>query len=289
MDWRSFPSLSALRAFDATARHGGFSAAAQTLNVTHAAVAQQVRGLERHVNLRLAVRQGRGLQLTPEGLELADALSVAFEGIGQSLESLTRAAGKKALRVTTTQFLVDSRILPNLPEFWAAHPGVELSFYPSRLPVDVVKEGFDFGIQYALPNNPIGGPGVEVRKLSRVEMLSVGARSLIEKMGDDPYALPWIRHDDIEPKLVIMRAAGLDLDRLNWVDIGSPVILLTAIREGVGLSMFNQVVAEDGLKSGAFATVPTPRQAFVDYCAVIPKGPRSPIVDAFITWVTKLL
>ena len=46
VEWRSLPSLSALRAFDATARHGGFSGAARSLNVTHAAVSQQVRALE---------------------------------------------------------------------------------------------------------------------------------------------------------------------------------------------------------------------------------------------------
>ena len=46
IDWRKMPALTSLRAFAATAREGGFSAAARRLNVTHAAIAQQVRALE---------------------------------------------------------------------------------------------------------------------------------------------------------------------------------------------------------------------------------------------------
>ena len=55
-DWRHLPSLSALRAFEATARLGGFSAAARALNVTHAAVAQQVRALESELGVALVQR-----------------------------------------------------------------------------------------------------------------------------------------------------------------------------------------------------------------------------------------
>ncbi len=289
LDWRTSPSLSALRAFDATARFGGFSAAAQRLNVTHAAVAQQVRGLEQHLNLRLAVRHGRGLQLTAEGQELAEALNTGFGAIAECLDALARASDKKALRVTTTQFLVDKCILPNLPSFWQAHPGVELSFYPSRMPVDVVKEGFDFGIQYSLPSDPVGGPSVEVRQIAKATMLAVGARSLIEANGSDPHELPWIRHDDFGPKLELMEYMGLEVDRLKWIDIGSPAILLSAVQQGVGLAVYNEIIARDGLNAGELDIVPTPVPATIDYCAVIPKGPRPPIVDDFIDWVASLL
>ncbi len=65
--WRNLPSLSALRAFDATARHGGFAGAARVLNVTHAAVTQQVRGLERELGVPLVRRAGRTVSLTEAG------------------------------------------------------------------------------------------------------------------------------------------------------------------------------------------------------------------------------
>ena len=51
IDWKSLPSLSSLRTFDAAARHDSFSAAARALNVTHAAVTQQVRALEKDLGV----------------------------------------------------------------------------------------------------------------------------------------------------------------------------------------------------------------------------------------------
>ena len=60
MDWRTIPSLSALRAFEAMARLGGFSAAARELNVTHSVIAQHVRYLEEYLTVKLAYREGSG-------------------------------------------------------------------------------------------------------------------------------------------------------------------------------------------------------------------------------------
>ena len=67
IDWCKMPALTALRAFTVTAREGGFSAAARRLNVTHAAVQQQVRALEADLKCALVWREGRLLHLTPEG------------------------------------------------------------------------------------------------------------------------------------------------------------------------------------------------------------------------------
>ncbi|MBL4557038.1 MAG: LysR family transcriptional regulator [Rhodobacteraceae bacterium] len=71
MDWSLIPSLSALRAFEAAARRGSFSAAARELNVTHAAIAQHVRGLEAEFATTLMIRSGQGMAATDTGAALA--------------------------------------------------------------------------------------------------------------------------------------------------------------------------------------------------------------------------
>jgi len=71
LDWRTLPSLSLLRAFDATARHGSFAEAGRALNVTHAAVTQAVRALEVDRGLTLVRRVGRTVDLTEAGAALA--------------------------------------------------------------------------------------------------------------------------------------------------------------------------------------------------------------------------
>ena len=74
MDWRGIPSLNGLKAFSAVADTLNLSQAGRMLNVSHAAVSQQVRALEAHLGVSLVVRHGRGVALTPEGQDLAKSL-----------------------------------------------------------------------------------------------------------------------------------------------------------------------------------------------------------------------
>ncbi len=71
MDWSDLPSLNSLRAFAAVAETGSYSRAGTALNVSHAAVSQQVKALEARLGVTLVVREGRGITLTAEGAALA--------------------------------------------------------------------------------------------------------------------------------------------------------------------------------------------------------------------------
>ena len=123
IDWRLFPSLTALRAFEAAARLQSFSLAARELNVTHAAVAQQVRGLEDHLGRELLFRAGRGLALSPEGIRLAAALAEGFGAIAKGLAEV-QAATPGALRVTLTAAFAANWLMPRLGRFWKALRGI---------------------------------------------------------------------------------------------------------------------------------------------------------------------
>ena len=102
MNWKDIPSLAALRAFEALARHGTLAAAAGSLNVTHAAIAQPVRTLETHLAVTLTKRTGRGLTLTPEGKDLAAALSEGFGVIHAGVQAIKTSNEDKPLSITTT-------------------------------------------------------------------------------------------------------------------------------------------------------------------------------------------
>jgi LysR family glycine cleavage system transcriptional activator len=73
MDWRSLPPLSALRAFSAFADCGSVVSAGAALGLSHAAISQQLRVLEAHLDVPLLDRAGRALRLTPQGEQLAQA------------------------------------------------------------------------------------------------------------------------------------------------------------------------------------------------------------------------
>ena len=94
MDWRRIPSLSALRAFEAQARLGGFTAAARELNITQAAVAQHVRRLEDFFSCALVQRQGRSMGLTDKGR----GGRLLNETIETDLADFMDRAGRKVLK-----------------------------------------------------------------------------------------------------------------------------------------------------------------------------------------------
>ena len=76
------PSLNAMRAFEAAARHGSFTVAANELCVTPGAVAQQVKSLEAWCGARLFKRQAHGISLTPLGAAVLPVFVNAFDGLG---------------------------------------------------------------------------------------------------------------------------------------------------------------------------------------------------------------
>ena len=90
-DETDLPPLNGLRAFVAAGRYMTFRAAADDLRVTQGAVAQQVRGLEDHLGLRLFLREPRGLAFTEEGRAYHVAVSRAFAQLSDATAALRSA------------------------------------------------------------------------------------------------------------------------------------------------------------------------------------------------------
>lgn len=280
-DWRSLPSLSALRAFDATARHGGFTGAARALNVTHVAVAQQVRALERDLGLPLVERLGRAASLTEAGRALARALDDGFSAIAQGVEDLRRREAHRGLRVATTIFTAQAVVLPRLPEFWARHRGIEVAMTPGRDSVDLLRDGYDLAIRAEA--NEV--PGIEVIPLVRSPMMIVGAPSLLDRGPADPARLPWIWSPGNEPDQEIIRAAGIDPATVEKIDVGSPHLEVGAAVSGLGLSVASEIIIRRELASGALRALPVPGLPVTAYSAVVPRAPRRPAIDHFVDWL----
>ena len=112
---------------EATATEGSFAGAARALNVTHAAVAQQVRSLEAHLGVRLTARQGRGIVLTPAGEELADALSDGFGRIVRAMEAVSETeamSNPNVLPVAESAMPIWTKLAPSVETKIAAFSNV---------------------------------------------------------------------------------------------------------------------------------------------------------------------
>lgn len=280
--WRELPSLSLLRAFDATARHGGFTGAGRALNVTHAAVAQAVRALEAELGVALVRREGRTVGLTEAGERLARSLDEGFGTIAGGVADLRRSESRRPLRVATTVFLAQTLILPRLAEFWAMHPGVEVAMTPGLALVDVVAEGYDLALRAWRGN----APGTVTEPLAQSRWVVAGAPSLLGDGSVDVRKLPWIVPDDDHAD--ILRQIGIEVPAAQRVQVGSPHLEISAGLTGLGLILATEIVIRRELASGQLREVPMRGFPEVHYFVTMPSGPRRAETEAFVQWVRTL-
>lgn len=145
MSGTSLPPLNALRSFEAAARLGGVGRAAEALHVTHGAISRQLRLLEEHLGVTLFERAGRGLRLTPAGLQLQAACAGAFAQIRDSVDALQRRQRPEALVLGCSGSILARWMIPRLPALQAAMPKLALhwsaqdgSFTDQQLALDAV-------------------------------------------------------------------------------------------------------------------------------------------------------
>ncbi|WP_159670416.1 LysR family transcriptional regulator [Andreprevotia sp. IGB-42] len=151
---RTYLPLNGLRAFESSARHLSFTRAAQELNVTQAAVSQQVRLLEERLGCVLFKRLPRGLGLTDEGRALLPVLSDAFSRIENVLKQFAGGHFHEVLTVGVVGTFAVGWLMPRLQSFRQAHPFVELRLLTNNNLVDLAAEGLDFAIRFGEGNWP---------------------------------------------------------------------------------------------------------------------------------------
>ena len=276
LDWKTLPSLSALRAFDAAARNDSFSSAARSLNVTHAAIAQQVRLLERDLGVELVLRSPGGISLTEAGRRLADATAVGFGRIAQAVDAARRDT-RRRLRVTTTTFITDAVILPRIGSFWASHPEIEVSFAPSPRLIDIEAEGFDVAIRTT--GRPVDDPD---RILLMTSPIIAVASPELARVTTDWSSLGWISHD-MKWLRNLLREAGLP--DAPERDLGSPGLEIRAAQSGIGPAFGSEIVFRAALRDGSLVRLPIHVRTPSMYYALVRSGPRSEALKQFLEWL----
>jgi LysR family transcriptional regulator, glycine cleavage system transcriptional activator len=130
ISWRvilaRLPSLNALRCFEAAARSGSFSKAAEELNVTQSAVSHQVRLLEQWFGLPLFDRQGRQTLPTVKGQELARSLAEALDIMGAACRRLAQSETGPALTIAALPSIATIWLIPRLSSFFSEYPEVSI-------------------------------------------------------------------------------------------------------------------------------------------------------------------
>ncbi len=121
---RYLPSLGAFATFEVAAKHLSFTLAAKELNVTQGAVSQQIRLLERALEVPLFVRKHNALELTPEGAGLFHAVTAGLDTISAAVSVLAGDEGPQTVTISGTDAMASYWLKPLIDSFRLDHPGI---------------------------------------------------------------------------------------------------------------------------------------------------------------------
>ena len=283
-DW-----LPALAAFESAARHQNFAHAAEELNLTASAVSHHVRKLESRLGVVLFQRHARGVALTVEGRQLADAASDALTDLDGVLRGLRAARDEHdSVRITTLHSFAYAWLTPRLPRFQAAHPKIRLNFDTEIALTRFDEGGPDLGIRHG----PGHWPGLTAHHLMNEVMFPVAAPGFpgLERLSEaaDITRLPLISDLSRQGWHDWFRAAGVHGAKLDHhFSFTDHTDALNATACGLGAALARERIAAPYLASGRLVRLPGPElEGRWDYYVVYPSHKRlRPAARTFVDWL----
>lgn len=253
--------LNALRAFEASARHQSFSAAAAELNVTPAAVGQLVRTLEDWLGNPLFHRSTSGrVRLIPT--EVAERalpdIRAGFDRLSLGLERLKEGSTNGVLTVTVSPAFAAKWLLPRIDRFQAAWPDTDVRLDTNHKPVDFVAQRVDIGVRYGAGT----WPGLAAEKLMEEEIYPVCSPALLRQHWRLQAPADLVRetlihdlsmdgHAGFPTWEVWLQEAGLTgVAATRGMKINNSAAVLQAAVEGQGIALARSVMAHDDLAAG---------------------------------------
>jgi LysR family glycine cleavage system transcriptional activator len=287
------PPLSAIRAFEAAARHQSFTRAAVELGMTQAAVSYQIKVLEDRVSAPLFVRGPRGVSLTETGRRLAPAIGDAFAQLRAAFDALSEAS-ESVLAVTALGTFATNWLVPRLGGFQLAHPRIAVKLDVSPELVDFSRGEFDVGVRSGDGN----WPSLVAHPLFAAAYTPMISPRLIERIGPitEPADLLKPSVDLIDPTdywwVDWFEAAGVsapDLsNRRGGVRLLNQQLAGRAALAGQGVAILMPAFFADELASGLLVQpFPLVRQeANIHYWLVYSEArSRSRKIRAFRDWI----
>lgn len=272
------PPLNSLRAFEAAARHLNFRLAAEELNVTQAAVAQHVRGLEAYLGIKLFQRLPRSLKLTEQGRQYVPDIRQAFELMADATRALR--PGPERLTISVTPTIASKWLIPRLPAFVEAHPFVDLRIVATEKLSDFRNDDVDVAVRRGNP--PFGTELIsdllftqQVIAVCSPALLAPGAAALGPHQLADQVLLQ--DFEDLWPQFLkqvhgVSVPAGARKLRFNQTSLA-----IDAAIAGQGIALVSRFLVESELNSSRLLqALPGVLRGAADFYVVVPRNPRSP-------------
>jgi LysR family glycine cleavage system transcriptional activator len=286
---RRLPSLNALKAFEAAARHGSFTRAAEELCVTQGAVSHQVKALEGELGLMLFRRERQRLVITEAGRTYLETVRDAFDRLAAGTERLLQRQGAGSLTVSSSPNFAAKWLVHRLARFAEVHPGIELRIGAAVQHVDFARDDVDLAIRHGDGH----WPGLHVARLCVERLFPVCSPALLRGRRGLRSPADLARHtllhlndrQDWAKWFEVAGARGIDLARGPVFDQAHLVIDAAIGGQGVALAR-TALVAWD-LLAGRLACPFGPALAVpYAYWIVCPKATAAqPKIVAFRNWL----
>lgn len=282
------PPLNSLRAFDAAGRRLSFRSAAEELGVTQGAVAQQVRLLEAHLDVVLFERVPKGLKFTSVGRSFHNRIAKVFADIRSATAELKPEPNKVLVSVTPT--FAAKWLIPNLPDFSAAHPNIDLRIMATEKVLSFYSDGIDLAVRQGSP--PFGA-SLDVTLLFKRSLIAVAAPKFANKGGAplDPETLaklPKIHdtHNQWPSYLAHFGAKDLSARHLR---LSQTSLAVDAAIAGQGVALVSRFLVTQDLEAGRLVEVGADWDAGGnDFYILMPRTARNnETVVNVMTWLTR--
>ena len=287
---RRLPPLTALRAFEAAARHSSFTRAATELHVTQAAISHQVKQLEEWLGLKLFERHGHALSLTVQGKRYLPQLSQALDLLATATEALGSPALAGPLRVSVLPSFAAKWLMPRLSRFHAAYPSIDLHISPSLDLADFSDAAFDLGIRLGLGRWPgLRADLIAHERLSPLcapDLMTVKERPLRQPLDVAGHTLLHDQPRDLWQRWLALAGAP-EVAATAGPSFSDSGLVLQAAIDGQGLALGRLFLAADDIAAGRLVQpfAQTMANDF-SYWLVYPKASAAkPRIEAFRAWL----
>jgi LysR family glycine cleavage system transcriptional activator len=294
---RRLPPLNALRAFEAAARLGSFSAAAQELRVTDSAVSQQVRTLERYLGTRLFKRLPRGLLLTELGSTYLPVLTAGFDRLSEATLRLRSGGVGGLLTVAALPAFASGWLLPRIGRFQERYPRIDLLLKTGRALADFRREDVDVAIRFGAGTTsdtrsvlllaedvfPVASPILVPPSVIPMQVAELRTLPLLHDVDAHPEQ-PWLSWQGW-----FERAGVESPTALRGLKFTDSIVLLGAAVAGLGVALGRGPHIEGLLARGQLfrLTQDSWRAAWCYRLVAPPANFSRPNVRAFVDWIVE--
>ncbi|WP_293576690.1 LysR substrate-binding domain-containing protein [Phaeobacter sp.] len=265
------PPLNSLRAFDAAGRRLSFRSAADELGVTQGAVAQQVRQLEAHLEVVLFERVPKGLAFTSVGRRFHNRIASAFADLRSATSELKPEPNKVLISVTPT--FAAKWLIPNLPDFAAAHPDVDLRIMATERVSSFHSDGIDLAVRQGSP--PFGA-SLDATLLFKQSLIAVAAPQFADNGGallePETLAKQLKVHDAHDQWPSYLAHLGTQDQSPRHLHLSQTSLAVDAAIAGQGVALVSRFLVAHDLASGRLVEVgPAWDASGSDFYILIPR------------------